>query len=69
MQEVYKGHQILITSIPPPIRIIGRHGMNGKGWVVKIDNQDVTYEVLKVATKDIDGVLTATKKYVDRTIT
>lgn len=43
--------------------------MNGKGWVVKIDNQDVTYEVLKVATKDIDGVLTATKKYVDRTIT
>ncbi len=66
MQEVYKGHQIVITPIPPPSRPVGRHGLSGKGWVIKVDDQDVTYEVLQVATKDLESVVKVTKKYIDK---
>lgn len=66
MQETYRGHQITVTSLPRPNRVIGRHGATGKNWIVKVDDQDVTHKVLQLAIKDIESIIIAARKHIDK---
>ncbi len=52
--------------MPIPSRTIGRGGPPGKGWMVAINGQDVTKEILRSGVDGPESVLGAAKAYVDK---
>lgn len=52
--------------MPISSRTIGRGGPIGKGWMVAVNGQDVTKEVLRLGVGGTEGVLGAAKAYVDK---
>ncbi len=66
MEETYRGHRVTVTRLTIPNRIIGRSGPAGTTWLIAVNGQDVTKEVLRSAVGDMEGVMRAAKAYVDK---
>ncbi|MFK7604377.1 hypothetical protein ACI3L1_19510, partial [Deinococcus sp. SM5_A1] len=61
-----RSQRMIPLGTTDPHNWLGRHGATGKNWIVKVDDQDVTHKVLQLAIKDIESVIIAARKHIDK---